>query len=304
MNHKLEKAIKVFKDGGIVIFPTDTAIGIGCRLNNESSLKRLFEIRKRPKNKPVLALVDSLEMAQKYLLPISQEIKEELIRKYWPGELTIIFNCDLNKVPSIARGGGKTLGIRFPNDARLIELIRKVGSPIVAPSANFAGRETPFKFEDLDPKLVKQADYVLDENPNYKNIVSTVIDCTVNPWKILREGATKITNSKLRIQNVSLFIDTADNKNNIVGLKIDNKKYLLTKDLSLNRAQLILSMIEKILRIHKIRIKDVSQIGINIGPGSYTGLRVGLAIANALSFALKIPINGRKVGEIILPIYT
>jgi tRNA threonylcarbamoyladenosine biosynthesis protein TsaB len=101
----------------------------------------------------------------------------------------------------------------------------------------------------------------------------------------------------------TLMIDTADNKNNIVGLKINKKIYLLTKDVSLNRAQVILPMIDKILEKHAVKPEDLSAIEINVGPGSYMGLRVGLAIANSLSFLLKIPINRKKVGEIILPIY-
>jgi len=100
-----------------------------------------------------------------------------------------------------------------------------------------------------------------------------------------------------------LIIDTADNKKNTVGLKIDNKEYLLTENIPSNREQVILLMIDKILKKYKVEPEDLSAIQINVGPGSYTGLRVGLAIANTLSFALKIPINGKKIGEIILPIY-
>jgi tRNA threonylcarbamoyladenosine biosynthesis protein TsaB len=101
----------------------------------------------------------------------------------------------------------------------------------------------------------------------------------------------------------TLIIDTADNKKNTVGLKIDNKEYLLTKNIPSNKEQIILLMIDKILKKYKVEPENLSAIQINVGPGSYTGLRVGLAIANTLSFALKIPVNGKKIGEIILPIY-
>jgi L-threonylcarbamoyladenylate synthase len=194
MSRKMQEAIKVFKNGGIVIFPTDTAIGIGCKLNNEKSLKKLFEIRKRPQNKPMLILVDSVEMAQKYLLPIPQEIIDKLIDRYWPGELTIIFNCNIDKVPSLARNGGNTLGVRLPDNFKLRALIKEIGAPIVAPSANFSGEKPPFKLEELDPELEKLADYVLKEGTGLQKNVSTIIDCTVTPWKIIREGATKIFN--------------------------------------------------------------------------------------------------------------
>jgi tRNA threonylcarbamoyladenosine biosynthesis protein TsaB len=101
----------------------------------------------------------------------------------------------------------------------------------------------------------------------------------------------------------TLIIDTADNKKNTVGLKIDNKEYLLTKNIPSNKEQIILLMIDKILKKYKVEPENLSAIQINVGPGSYTGLRVGLAIANTLSFALKIPVNGKKIGKIILPIY-
>lgn len=101
----------------------------------------------------------------------------------------------------------------------------------------------------------------------------------------------------------TLIIDTANNKKNIVGLRIKDREYLQTENVSINRTQAVLPMIDKILKKHEVKIKDLLAIKVNAGPGSYTGLRVGLAITNALSFALKIPVNGRKCGEIILPIY-
>ncbi|MDZ4227799.1 MAG: L-threonylcarbamoyladenylate synthase [Candidatus Levybacteria bacterium] len=193
---ELNKAIKVFNNGGIVIFPTDTAIGIGCRIDDERAVRKLFKIRKRPENRPMLVLVNSVEMAQDYLLPIPQEVKEKLIKPYWPGKLTIILQSRTDKVPSLVTGGTGTLGVRFPNNKILLELIKSVGVPIVAPSANFSGEKTPFKFEDLNPELVKQADYILNTeispSAGGEENVSTIIDCTITPWKIIRSGALKI----------------------------------------------------------------------------------------------------------------
>ena len=93
MKSDIDKAIGVLNKGGIVIFPTDTAFGIGCRIDNKKSIERLFRIRKRPKNKPTPVLVDSIEMAQKYLLPITdEEVRNNLMKKYWPGALSIILH--------------------------------------------------------------------------------------------------------------------------------------------------------------------------------------------------------------------
>lgn len=195
MEQQIEEAIKILKDGGIVIFPTDTAIGIGCRIDNEEAIKRLFKIRKRPENKPLLVLVNSVGMAEKYLLPIPEKVKDELIKPYWPGKLTIILRCKKDKVPFLVRGGTATLGVRFPDNKILSKLINEVGVPIVAPSANFFGAKTPFKFEDVNPELLNLADYVLNEEISSEKNVSTIIDCTITPWKIIRSGAVHILSS-------------------------------------------------------------------------------------------------------------
>jgi tRNA threonylcarbamoyladenosine biosynthesis protein TsaB len=100
----------------------------------------------------------------------------------------------------------------------------------------------------------------------------------------------------------TLFLDTADNKKVIVGLIINGKKDIEIENVEHNKTQTILPMMDKLLKKHLLEAKDLSEIQINAGPGSFTGLRIGLAIANALSFVLKIPINGKN-GEIILPIY-
>ena len=192
MTDKINRAIQVLREGGIIIFPTDTAYGIGCRIDNEKSIGKVFEMRGRPKNKPLLVLVDSIEMANNYLMLIPKKVLDKIVNKYWPGPLTIILQCDVAKVPSLVRGGGNTLGVRFPKNTQLQELIKGVGVPIVAPSANFTGLKTPFRFENLDPRLIKLADYVLEGNIDSDKKASTIIDCTAEPWKIVRQGAVRI----------------------------------------------------------------------------------------------------------------
>ena len=192
MQDQLKKAIEILRDGGIVIFPTDTAYGIGCRLDDERAVRRLFKIRKRPITQATPVLVDSIEMAKRYLEIIPYDVEEKLIKPYWPGKLTIILDCIIVKVPSLVRGGGQTLGVRLPNHELITKIIQELGVPLLGPSANFHKETTPFKFKDLDPKLVRLADYVLEYDSNSDKTVSTVIDCSSVPWKIVRQGAVKI----------------------------------------------------------------------------------------------------------------
>jgi L-threonylcarbamoyladenylate synthase len=192
MENQIDQAVKILNQGGIVIFPTDTAFGIGCRIDNENSVQKLFKIRKRPESQAVPVLVSSLEMAKKYIDGgIPEKVVQDLVNPYWPDALTIILKANKDKVPSLVRGGGETIGIRMPNNQTILEVIKKVGVPILGPSANFHGEETPFDFDDLDSNLVSLVDYVVQGECSVKS-ASTVIDCTQNPWKVLRQGAINV----------------------------------------------------------------------------------------------------------------
>ena len=205
MEEPIGKAIQVLNQGGIIIFSTDTAFGIGCRMDDEKAVKRLFEIRKRPESQAVPVLVDSIDMAREYVLTSRGGISipplrwmsdidndvERLMKKYWPGGLTIVLKAKISKVPILVRGGGDTIGARMPDHEIILEIIKQAGVPILGPSANFHGEQTPFNYSDLNKELVGKVDYILKGECTIKK-PSTVIDCTVSPWKIVREGAIKI----------------------------------------------------------------------------------------------------------------
>jgi L-threonylcarbamoyladenylate synthase len=185
----IDHAATVVNQGGIIIYPTDTAFGIGCRIDNEETVKKLFSIRKRPLMQATPVLVSSKEMAEEYLEPISAEA-DTLIVKYWPGVLTIILPCKRDKIPALVRRGN-TLGVRMPNHPTALSLIEKVGVPILGPSANFHGEPTPYSFADLDPELVKLVDFVVPGECSVQE-ASTVVDCSLTPWKVIRQGAVLI----------------------------------------------------------------------------------------------------------------
>jgi|SRR3989344_334671 len=88
-----------------------------------------------------------------------------------------------------------------------------------------------------------------------------------------------------------LILDTTDNKKISVGLKINNNKYILTQKITSNKTQIVLPMIEKILKDYKVKLEDIKEVEVNTGSGSLTGIRVGMAIANTFSFVLGIPVK-------------
>lgn len=190
MHSEVTEAVRVLRDGGIVIFPTDTAFAIGCRIDNEESIERLFKMRKRPVDKATSVLIDSIDMGKKYLQPFDEGVMKLMVR-YWPGALTIVLTCNKDKVPSLVRGSGSTLGVRIPNHETARSIISAVGVPLLGPSANFANNPTPYDFRDIDNELMKLVDFVVKGETKFQK-VSTVIDCSRKPWKILREGAIEL----------------------------------------------------------------------------------------------------------------
>lgn len=192
MHIDIQRAVEILRHGGIVVFPTDTAYGIGCRIDDDKAVARLFEMRKRPPTQATPVLVDTVKMAENYVEPIPQEVIDKLIEPYWPGALTIVLQSRTDIVPSLVRGGGDTIGVRIPNHKVARTLIRELGIPILGPSANFHGEKTPYSFEELDPKLLELVDYVVKGDIPLKQ-ASTVVDCTQEPWKVLRQGAITLS---------------------------------------------------------------------------------------------------------------
>lgn len=190
MNDQIHKAIEILDAGGIIIFPTDTAFGIGCRIDKSHAIDRLFEIRRRPKEQALPVLVRSMEQALTFYQHPS-DIVRRLMKTHWPGGLTIIDRCKKEFIYSPIRGGGDTVGMRHPNHETLQQILDGVGVPIVGPSANFHGNPTPYRFEDLDPELVALVDFVVEGVCTSKN-VSTVVDCTSDPYRIVRLGAVTL----------------------------------------------------------------------------------------------------------------
>lgn len=190
MNNDQLKAVEILKHGGVVVFPTDTAYGVGCRIDDEFSVKRIFEIRKRDEKKPLLVLVSSIEMAQRYLQEISPSVLA-LMEAQWPGGLTIVYPCKKEKVLGVVRANGETLAVRFPNNTMLLEVIEGLGVPLVAPSANFSGESTPLEYSDIDPEFLKLVDFSLQGECTIKGI-STIVDCSVEPFTVLRKGVVEL----------------------------------------------------------------------------------------------------------------
>jgi len=175
---KIKKTASVLKKGGLVAFPTETVYGLGANLLDKRAIKKVYEIKERPRNKPLTIHVADTTIVEKMVgrIPLKAE---RLIDKYWPGPLTIILK-DMS---------GKKIGFRMPDNKIASLLIKKAGVPVVAPSANISGNQPPTSAKEVLRDLDGKIDIVIDGGKTKIGIESTVVDMTGRRPKILREGA-------------------------------------------------------------------------------------------------------------------
>ena len=158
MEKDLQNAIKCLREGGILLYPTDTIWGIGCDATDEQAVARLNKIKKRKEGQPLLILVASLEMLQSYVDKVPSFVLQRLKQFSYP--VTIIYPNAKNLPDNLLAQDG-SIGIRIvkhPFATRLIELF---GKPVVSTSANFSGEPAPGSFSDISMKLIVQVDYVV-----------------------------------------------------------------------------------------------------------------------------------------------
>lgn len=186
-----KKALQVLQDGGIIVFPCDTVMGIGCSMNQPKAIKRLYEIKNRPTDQPTAVLVADIDMAKMTMKNEPDRYLNKIMRKYWPGALTVVVKAD-DLVPKSIKGGTSEVGIRMPNFPELQDLIKKLQVPLVATSANFKGEETPIRFTDIKRNFLDRVDYAIqDDSTGYT--ASTVIKYLgTGNFKYLRKGEIKI----------------------------------------------------------------------------------------------------------------
>lgn len=180
------QALAQLQAGHPIIFPTDTVYGIGAAAFKSAAVERLYEIKQRPRTQPIPVLISDYED-----LPIVAQrippIAAELARRYWPGALTLVLPASLH-LPAVLLANGDTIAVRIPNHPWLRTLIRRLGQPLAATSANRHGEPTPALASDLAVLFEHHVHLVLDDGPALVNIPSTVVDCTGPRLRVIRAG--------------------------------------------------------------------------------------------------------------------
>lgn len=181
---KIEIARMAMKQGSIIVYPTDTVYGIGANIFDEKALLKVFFIKKRSKNKPLSICLSRVEDIERVAHMDAET--EGIIQKILPGPYTIILKKRDNLSPLLTAGTDR-IGVRIPDNRVCTDLARDF--PITSTSANLSGFDVPESAEEVLKQLGSSVDIMLDAGICKHRVPSTVIDMTVYPPKVIREGA-------------------------------------------------------------------------------------------------------------------
>jgi len=183
----IKEAASVIQAGGTIAYPTRCLYGLGSDVFNAAAVKRLYSIKQRSAQKPILILIDHIKQLERLVTQVP-EVAADIIRQFWPGKVTIVFEAGAAVTPDLTGGSGK-IGIRLPGHPVALALVRAVAGPITGTSANLAGRPGCHRIGDLEPQVARQLNLILDAGPLEGGRGSTVVDVTSgNRPIVLREG--------------------------------------------------------------------------------------------------------------------
>jgi L-threonylcarbamoyladenylate synthase len=190
----IPRAAEILKNGGLVAIPTETVYGLGASALNEAALKKIFEVKGRPADNPLIIHVSSSDELEKWCRNIPAAAYR-LAEVFWPGPLTLLLEKK-PVIPSLVTAGLNTVAVRCPRHPLTLELIKQSGVPIAAPSANISGKPSPTTAGHVMSDIGGKIEAVLDGGPCSVGLESTIADMTVKPPSILRPGG--ITKEQLK----------------------------------------------------------------------------------------------------------
>lgn len=184
----IQKAGEVIKRGGIIIFPTDTVYGLGCNAFHIPAIKTIFHIKERSIHKPLPVLINGPNQLAGLISGRISSLARELIEVFWPGALTLILPAN-ERIPNLVTGGTKKIGVRMPKCKLVLDLISLTQLPLIGTSVNVSGKAMPNEMSRVIDMWECKVDLILNAGDMEKVCASTVVDLTVCPPKIVREGA-------------------------------------------------------------------------------------------------------------------
>ncbi|MCX6745784.1 MAG: L-threonylcarbamoyladenylate synthase [Candidatus Parcubacteria bacterium] len=185
---KIEQVVEVLKNGGIIVYPTDTIYGLGCDIFNKKAIEKIYQLKKRERKKPLSIICSDPKQIAEYALLSDYAFR--LLKKLLPGPYTFILKAK-HKTPQSFIAKNKTVGVRIPADKICLALVKKLGNPIITTSLNLSGQEVFTNPEELSKELLNKIDLIIDVG-SLSAEPSTVIDLSNSLPVILRQGKGKL----------------------------------------------------------------------------------------------------------------
>lgn len=182
----IEKAADIIRGGGLVAFPTETVYGLGVNARDKKAIAKLCKVKQRPETKSFTIQIADKTKVEEFVKDISP-LGYKFINQYWPGPLTLIF---------FSKDGGK-IGIRIPDHPVTLGVIKASGVPLSVTSANISGNRPATRSDEVIASFDGKIEMILDAGDCPIGIESAVVDMTVAPFKVLREGALKIEQAEV-----------------------------------------------------------------------------------------------------------
>src|SRR6056297_2053501 len=230
----IQIAAKLIREGKLVAFPTETVYGLGANALDPLAVAKIFEAKERPSFDPLIIHIADINDLKK-LTTITDERVYKLAEKFWPGALTMVLPKS-NLVPDIVTSGLNTVGIRMPANKLALQLIKKSGCPIAAPSANKFGRISPTTAQHVKKQL-PDIDYVIDGGKTDVGVESTIIKLSEKGFRILRNGVI----TREEIETIVPFDDTL-NDDTIVAPGMVKSHYSPDKKMIIAEEKLLLDI--------------------------------------------------------------
>lgn len=182
----IRRAADAILRGELLIFPTETVYGLAANALDDAAVRRVFEAKGRQPDHPLPVQVAGVDQLGQVASGVSDDARI-LASRFWPGPLTLVMPKS-DRIPAIVSGGADTIGVRVPNHPVALALLRELGQPIVATSANRSGTRPPIDADEAARELEAHVGIVLDGGRCRFCVASTVIDLSVSPPRVLREG--------------------------------------------------------------------------------------------------------------------
>ena len=182
----VQRAADLLRDGQVVALPTETVYGLAANALVETAVAKIFQIKGRPANNPIIVHVAGIEMAKRCAKDFPA-LAEKLSKSFWPGPLTLVLPR-AEKISNVVTSGGETVGIRWPGHPFVQAVICECNFPLAAPSANLSNHVSPTNAEHVRKQIGGKIPLIVDGGQSQVGIESTVLDLTVSPPRILRPG--------------------------------------------------------------------------------------------------------------------